>query len=61
MSSMGALMLTVAWMSQPPAALSESPTTALKASVRIDITIKVKMTKANIARVRPVRNLAAMG
>ena len=45
----------------PPVTTSGSVNWVLKVSVRTDITMRVKKTSANIARVRPVRSLALMG
>ena len=53
--------MTLAEMSQPPTTEASSAEVVLNASVRMDITIMVKITKANIASVSPVRNLALMG
>ena len=60
-SSIGVVGLTLAEMSHPPTTEASSAEVVLKASVRMDITIMVKITRANIASVRPVRNLALMG
>ena len=60
-SSIGVLRFTVADTSQPPAKSLPSPEVVANASVRIDITIIVKITSANIASVIPVRNLLLIG
>ena len=48
-------------MSQPPVTSSWSTSETSNTAVRMDMTMRVKMTSANMASVRPVRNLELMG
>ena len=61
MSSTGVAKLTLPSMSHPPVATLASTNCVPKVSVRTDMIVRVKMTSANIARVRPVRNMELSG
>ena len=61
MSSMGVAGLTPARMSHPPVEVRVSTNWVPKVSVSTDMTVRVKMTRANIVRVSPVRNLELRG
>ena len=61
MSSMGVAKLTLPSISHPPVATLVSTNCVPKVSVSTDMTVSVKMTRANIARVSPVRNLELSG
>ena len=60
-SSIGVVLFTWLSMSQSPVAKPIFSADVLKASVRIENTIKVKITRANMDNVSPVRNLALKG